>query len=180
MKFIDIDLSFSWFSADYLSTSNGKSVKTFSAKTTLPRGSFAARITYTSATSSLLMKLLLIACHAVGDSFKNVLSNEITNAILPVISDLALIQGSILIYTANKFIDTIDIVFKRTNFVSLYKASGIPVSIGSLAVHYMRGNVRDTTAITNKANSVNAISGAVTTVNPMSMRCTVSFWRERR
>ena len=101
-----------------------------------------------------------MAYSTVGDLVKNVLADDMTNTILPVICDFVLVEGSMLINTADELIDKLDLVFEKSHSVELNKASGTPVLNCSLALQYKREKVPDTKAITDQATAAN---GAVTT-----------------
>lgn len=141
LKAINMELTFSCFRANYLFTTGGKSIKILSAKTTLPRASFAARITYTSTTSWLVVELITISRGTAGGLLKTDVADNTANAILPVISNLSLKEDSILINIIDKAFDNLDIVFEKTHSVDLNGASGAPVSISSLALPYKTRNV---------------------------------------
>ncbi|EEU34566.1 uncharacterized protein NECHADRAFT_88853 [Fusarium vanettenii 77-13-4] len=112
LNFINPPLSFTRYTDDYFSSSGGKSVKTFSAKATLYGRSFTGSIAYLSSDSLLYAELIPM--------------NRGT-------------EGSILINTADKCIDKLDIVFEKVQSVELNKASGALVSVTSLELHYYRG-----------------------------------------
>ncbi|KAI0906042.1 hypothetical protein F4823DRAFT_98721 [Ustulina deusta] len=161
LKFTDLSLSFAWFSADSSST-DSEAIKTFTAKATLPGGSYSVAIGYTSVESALLIELLPMDNSNLGDLLRNVLSTEMADVVLHVLGDLALQEGSLLINTKDKCVDQLDIVFGQHHSVNLDKASGAPVSIAALELHYSRRKAPSSKAITDGSTAAN---GTVTATN---------------
>ncbi|KAF4493524.1 hypothetical protein FAGAP_10374 [Fusarium agapanthi] len=113
LKFTDLELLLTWYTKDYFSAVGGKSLKTFSAKATLPGGSFTGNLAYKSTNSSLSLELIPMEWSLVGELLKTVLFQDLANAIIPVIGDFAMKDSSILIDTIDKCINRLDMGFEK-------------------------------------------------------------------
>ncbi|KAF5586371.1 hypothetical protein FPANT_7253 [Fusarium pseudoanthophilum] len=153
LEFIDLEFSFTWYTANYFSPSADKAIKTFSAKVTLPSGSFAGRIAYTSANSSLFLELIPLKQSTVGDFLKSVLPDDIVDAIIPVVGGLALKQGSIFVDAIDRCIDKLCIVFEKAQSIQLSKAPDAPFSVTSVALYYSRAKPKANKQIGNATSS---------------------------
>ncbi|KAF4944971.1 hypothetical protein FGADI_12315 [Fusarium gaditjirri] len=153
LTFTNLEFSFNWYTANYFSPSASKAIKTFSAKVVLPSGSFAGRIAYTSANSSLFLELIPMKQSTVGDFLKSVLPEDIVNAIIPVVGDLALKQGSIFVDTIDRCIDKLCIVFEKAQSIQLSKAPGAAFSVTSVELYYSRAKPTVNKQIGNATSS---------------------------
>ncbi|KAI9844337.1 MAG: hypothetical protein M1837_005641 [Sclerophora amabilis] len=138
LTFEKLEFSFTWFSRDYF-LSGVEDIFTFAARATLPGGQVAARLSYTSAAQLLYVELIPVGKGTVGDLLRSTLPDDVANTFLPVVGSLSFREAAIVINTAEKAVEQLNISFHTDSSIELERVSGAPVSVSSLTLRYRNG-----------------------------------------